>query len=76
MLEMTKMPMCSGKATVIGLASHGARVYIGARNKTKAIETINEIKQELHEADIRYLNLDLCSFKNIVAAAKLLREWV
>lgn len=72
--DLLRVMVYSGKATVIGLASHGARVYIGVRNETKANETIDEIKREVLGADIRYLNLDLSSFQSVVLAAKGLKS--
>lgn len=68
--------MHSGKATVAGLASHGARVYMGARNETKALASIQEIQKELPGADIRFLSIDLASLKNVVAAATLMRRYL
>ncbi|KAF2098375.1 NAD(P)-binding protein [Rhizodiscina lignyota] len=58
-----------GKATVVGLAAHGARVYMGARSEQKALTAINEIKNELPEVDIRYLHLDLSSLSSAGEAA-------
>jgi len=46
---------------------------MGARSEQKAIEAIDEIKKELPDADIRYLNVDLSSLQNVVSAAKLLK---
>lgn len=64
-----------GKATVAGLASHGATVYMGARSEEKAVASINEIKKELPEADVQYLYMDLTNLASIVAAAlKIKRE--
>jgi NAD(P)-dependent dehydrogenase (short-subunit alcohol dehydrogenase family) len=59
---------------VVGLASHGARVYIGARNEQKATKAIEEIKNELPDADVRYVNLDLSNLQNVVSAAKFLKK--
>ncbi|KAL1979101.1 hypothetical protein VTN96DRAFT_6848 [Rasamsonia emersonii] len=63
-----------GKATVIGLASHGATVYMGARNESKALAAIQEIKKELPTADIRFLGMDLTTLESVVAAARDLRS--
>ncbi|KAK5999199.1 putative oxidoreductase [Cladobotryum mycophilum] len=62
-----------GKATVIGLASRGARVYMGARTESKALECIKEIKTELPSASVQFLSLDLSSLESVVTAAKTLR---
>ncbi|KAM5354565.1 hypothetical protein ACJ41O_001212 [Fusarium nematophilum] len=63
-----------GKSTVVALASHGAKVYMGARSESKATATIAEIKTQLPSAQIFFLPLDLSSFKSVVAAAKKLRD--
>ncbi|KAH6886189.1 hypothetical protein B0T10DRAFT_575877 [Thelonectria olida] len=61
-----------GKSTVIGLASHGARVYLGARSESKAMAAIEEIKAQLPSAKIFFLPLDLSSFRSVVSAARKL----
>jgi NAD(P)-dependent dehydrogenase (short-subunit alcohol dehydrogenase family) len=66
----------SGKATVIGLASHGATVYMGARSEVKALETIKDIKKELPSSDIRFLFMDLMKLETVVSAAHRLRKYV
>jgi NAD(P)-dependent dehydrogenase (short-subunit alcohol dehydrogenase family) len=63
-----------GKATVIGLAQHGATVYMGARSESKATSAILEMKNELPNADIRYLHMDLTNLSSVIAAAKELRR--
>lgn len=63
-----------GKATVIGLAQHGATVYMGARSESKASASIVEIKNELPNADIRYLHMDLTNLSSVIAAARELRR--
>ncbi|CAK7214964.1 hypothetical protein SCUCBS95973_002315 [Sporothrix curviconia] len=59
-----------GKATVTALASHGARVYMGARSVQKAEAAIKDIKAVASDADIRILQLDLNNLSSVVAAAK------
>lgn len=61
-----------------GLASRGARVYIGARSEQKAAAAIQEI-QQIQQADptapacdIRFLEMDLARLASVVAAAKKL----
>ena len=63
-----------GKATVAGLASRGARVYMGARSEQKAAAAIQEIKQADSTVafDIRFLEMDLARLAGVVAAAKKL----
>ncbi|OKL57681.1 hypothetical protein UA08_07079 [Talaromyces atroroseus] len=65
-----------GKTTVAGLASRGARVYMGARSAEKAEKAITDIKRELGkpQADIVFLKLDLTDFKSAVEAARELRS--
>lgn len=62
-----------GRYTVLGLASRGARVWMGARNETKALTAINEIKAQLPSANIQLLKIDLSSLTSVVSAAKELR---
>lgn len=64
----------SGKATVIALASRGAKVYMGARSELKAKEAIDNIQKELPNADILFIYMDLTKLETVVAAAKLLRR--
>ncbi|KAL2216959.1 putative short-chain dehydrogenase/reductase family protein [Thermoascus aurantiacus ATCC 26904] len=61
-----------GKETVLQLARHRPSViYLAARNKTKAHNAIASIKENLSSpVDIRYMPLDLASFKSIRAAAE------
>ncbi|KAF5854969.1 hypothetical protein ETB97_010474 [Aspergillus alliaceus] len=65
-----------GKTTVAGLASRGARVYMGARSAEKAENAITDLKRELGNprADIVFLKLDLTDFKSVVEAARELRS--
>lgn len=64
--------------TVVGLASRGARVYMGARSAEKAEKAIADLKRELGnpQADIVFLKLDLTDFKSVVEAARELRRYV
>ncbi|KAJ5587534.1 uncharacterized protein N7459_003299 [Penicillium hispanicum] len=63
-----------GKATVVGLASRGARVWMGTRNETKALTAIDEIKAQLPSANIQFLKINLSSLASVVSAAKELRR--
>lgn len=60
-----------GKETIRQLAKHRpARIYLAARTESKALAAIESIQAELPSpVDIRFLPLDLCSFKSIRAAA-------
>ncbi|EFQ97178.1 retinol dehydrogenase 11 [Nannizzia gypsea CBS 118893] len=62
-----------GKETVLELAKHQpARIYLGARNEQKARKAMEDIQSQLNQTiDIRYLPLDLSSFKSIREAAQL-----
>ncbi|OJJ43066.1 hypothetical protein ASPZODRAFT_74945 [Penicilliopsis zonata CBS 506.65] len=61
-----------GKETVAQLARHNpSRIYLAARNETKASAAIASIQAQLSSTvDIRYLPLDLASFTSIRAAAE------
>ncbi|KAF2108349.1 hypothetical protein BDV96DRAFT_671353 [Lophiotrema nucula] len=63
-----------GKATVAGLAEHGATVYIGARSKGKAELAIADILKTVPSADLHYLHIDLADLSSVAKAAKTLRE--
>ncbi|PTB44557.1 uncharacterized protein TrAFT101_003108 [Trichoderma asperellum] len=63
-----------GKETVIGLAARGAKVFMGARSKDKAIAAIEEIQETYPSADIHFLDLDLSNFSSVMAAAKKIRD--
>jgi NAD(P)-dependent dehydrogenase (short-subunit alcohol dehydrogenase family) len=61
-----------GKHTIIQLAKHRpARIYLASRSESKGKDAIAEIQSIIggEPADIRYLPLDLASFKSIRAAA-------
>lgn len=49
---------------------------MGARNESKALAAIQEIKKELPTADIRFLGMDLTTLESVVAAARDLRRSV
>jgi NAD(P)-dependent dehydrogenase (short-subunit alcohol dehydrogenase family) len=59
---------------VIGLTARGAKVYMGARSKDKALAAIHEIQEQLPSANIHFLDLDLSNFQSVIAAAKKIRE--
>lgn len=60
-----------GKETVFQLAKHHpARIYLAARTESKARDAIASVQSQLSfPVDIRYIALDLASFKSIRAAA-------
>ncbi|KAF4212153.1 hypothetical protein CNMCM6805_002126 [Aspergillus fumigatiaffinis] len=61
-----------GKETILQLAHHRpSRIYLGARNATKARDAIADIQRQLStSADIRHIPLDLASFASIRSAAE------
>ncbi|GKZ29406.1 hypothetical protein AbraIFM66950_004679 [Aspergillus brasiliensis] len=60
-----------GKETILQLARHRpSRIYLAARNATKAEDAIASIREQVSSADIRHISLDLSSFKSIRAAAE------
>lgn len=65
---------CRGKETVAGLASRGAKVYMGARTESKALSAIEAMQKEIPGANIEFLQMDLTDFKSVVAAARKLRD--
>ncbi|KAE9375048.1 NAD(P)-binding protein [Stipitochalara longipes BDJ] len=60
-----------GYYTVARLAEHGAHVYMGARNPTKASAAIASIKEIYPKSNITMLEMDHMSLSSVVAAAKL-----
>lgn len=61
-----------GKETILQLAHHRpSRIYLGARNATKARDAITYIQEQLsNTVDIRHIPLDLASFASIRSAAE------
>lgn len=60
-----------GKETILQLAKHRpSRIYMAARTESKARESIASLQTQLPSADIRFLPLDLSSFKSIRDAAR------
>jgi NAD(P)-dependent dehydrogenase (short-subunit alcohol dehydrogenase family) len=59
-----------GFHTVLQLAKHGARVYLGSRSAEKGNQAMNSIKASVPKADIALLQMDLMDLSSVVAAAK------
>ncbi|KIY45776.1 NAD(P)-binding protein [Fistulina hepatica ATCC 64428] len=57
-----------GKGTVRGLLAHNAKVYLAARDQTKAEEAIAELTLATNNAPI-FLKLDLADLRSVKAAA-------
>ncbi|KAF5683403.1 NAD(P)-binding protein [Fusarium circinatum] len=58
-----------GFNTVLELAAHKAKVYMGARSEAKANDAIAEIKSQYPHADISVLVMDMMNLKTVKAAA-------
>ncbi|KAF5630054.1 alcohol sorbitol dehydrogenase [Fusarium sp. NRRL 52700] len=58
-----------GFNTVLELAAHKAKVYMGARSEAKANAAIDEIKSQYPDADISVLVMDMMNLKTVKAAA-------
>ena len=54
-----------GKATAENLAKRGARVILACRNKEKGIAAEKEVKEAGSSEEVRFMKLDLASFKSI-----------
>ncbi|KAF7719051.1 Uncharacterized protein PECH_000233 [Penicillium ucsense] len=61
-----------GQESILQLAKHRpGRIYLAARTESKAQAAIESIKKQISSpVDIRYIPLDLCSFKSIRAGAE------
>lgn len=59
----------SGFNTVLELAAHKAKVYMGARSEAKANAAIVEIKSQYPHADICVLVMDMMNLKTVKTAA-------
>jgi retinol dehydrogenase 12 len=60
-----------GKQAVLEYSRHGpAQIWLAARNLDKAQAALNEIKQQVADAPIRLLELDLGSFESVKKAAQ------
>lgn len=59
----------SGFNTVLELAAHKAKVYIGARSEAKANTAISDIKSKYPDADLSVLVMDMMNLTTVKAAA-------
>ncbi|KAF4343943.1 NAD(P)-binding [Fusarium beomiforme] len=59
-----------GFNTVLELAAHKAKVYMGARSEAKANAAIAEIKRQYPQADVSILVMDMMDLKTVKAAAE------
>lgn len=58
------------------LVSKGAKVVMVTRNAKRARNAINEIKEEVPNADILFIQMDLASLDSVRKAAKQIKEYV
>ncbi|WQF87935.1 Putative short-chain dehydrogenase/reductase SDR, NAD(P)-binding domain superfamily [Colletotrichum destructivum] len=64
-----------GKQAVLEFARHKpAQLWLAARNPTVAEQTIQEIRMEVPDAPIQYVQLDLASFASIRSAFNTFQE--
>ncbi|GJD05048.1 short-chain dehydrogenase/reductase [Colletotrichum higginsianum] len=64
-----------GKQAVLEFARHKpAQLWLAARNPTVAEQTIKEIRMEVPDAPIQYVQLDLASFASIRSAFNTFQE--
>jgi NAD(P)-dependent dehydrogenase (short-subunit alcohol dehydrogenase family) len=59
-----------GKESVRQFAKHKSKVYMGARSEEKAAAAIADIKKQVPDADITFLELDLASLESVKSAAR------
>lgn len=64
------MAETSGFNTVLELAAHNAKVYLGARSEAKANAAIEEIKSSHPDVDISVLIMDMMDLRSVRAAAE------
>ena len=71
-----KTVLVTGANTGIGLeaarvlAERGARVLLGCRDETKAEVAIQSVRDQVPEADLKWIALDLASLASIASAAR------
>lgn len=63
-----------GKATAIGLAKQGHRIYIACRNQQKGAAAVADIKAASKNENIAFISCDLASFDSIRTCAKIFQE--
>lgn len=63
-----------GKETVRQLAFLGATVILACRSELRASEAMDDIRGTVHNADLRFIPLDLSDLSSVRRAAKLFKE--
>lgn len=63
-----------GKATAIGLAQQGHRIYIACRNITKGKQAVEDIKSVSNNDKVKLISCDLASFESIRACVKTFQK--
>ena len=64
-----------GYHTALELARYGASVVLAVRDATKGVETAAEIRDDLPDADVSVLQLDLSSLASVRTAAEMVAEY-
>ncbi|KAM5508910.1 short-chain dehydrogenase/reductase [Fusarium oxysporum f. sp. phaseoli] len=63
------------KESVLQFAKHDPKeIWLGARSEARAKEAINDIKAQVPNAPIKFVKIDLASFKSIREAAKVFTQ--
>ncbi|KXH67161.1 short-chain dehydrogenase/reductase, partial [Colletotrichum salicis] len=61
-----------GKQSILEFAKHNPKeIWLGARNPSKATETIDDIKAQVPNAPIKFIQMDLGSFHSIRESSKI-----
>lgn len=64
-----------GKQASLDLAKHSpAMIHMAARDSEKGNEAVVEVKRQVPEANVSFLEMDLSSFASIKKAAKMFLE--
>ncbi|KAK8133572.1 hypothetical protein PG984_005584 [Apiospora sp. TS-2023a] len=64
-----------GKQASLDLAKHSpAMIYMAARSTEKGNEAVDDVKRQVPEANVSFLEMDLSSFASIKAATKTVLE--
>ncbi|KAK9482718.1 hypothetical protein V1527DRAFT_446908 [Lipomyces starkeyi] len=59
-----------GYQTVLQLAAHHAKVYLGSRSEAKGSAAIEEVKVKFPDADVHLLTLDNMNLRSVVSASQ------
>lgn len=59
-----------GKATAADLAKRGGKVYFACRSEKRAMQALNDVKEQTGSNELHFLQLDLSSFQSIKEFSK------